>query len=136
MDRSRPSLIDSSAWIEFFRATGSPANLALREHIRSGALLATTGPVAMELLAGARSPAESRRIRRSLAACRSLAVRADDWVDAASIYARCRLGGTTPRNLLDCLIAAVAIRAGAAVLAQDRDFELIARHTDLALDVA
>ena len=133
MARARPELIDSSAWVEFLRATGSPAHLALRERIRSGGAVATTGPVAMELLAGAGSPGEARRIRRMLATCRMLPVRADDWQDAAALYSRCRRGGGTPRRLLDCLIAAVAIRAGAPVLAQDRDFELIAEHTVLEL---
>jgi predicted nucleic acid-binding protein len=33
--------------------------------------------------------------------------------------------------LTDCLIAAVAIRNGVSVLHRDRDFEVIARHTDL-----
>ena len=41
--------------------------------------------------------------------------------------------GITPRRLLDCLIAAVAIRTGVPVLAQDRDYELIAEHTPLEL---
>ena len=34
---------------------------------------------------------------------------------------------------MDCLIAAVAIRERAHVLHRDRDFDVIARHTDLRL---
>ncbi|MGZ5294241.1 MAG: PIN domain-containing protein [Actinomycetota bacterium] len=35
---------------------------------------------------------------------------------------------------MDCLIAAVAIREGATVLHADRDFDVIARHTDLRIE--
>jgi len=133
MARAGPDLIDSSAWVEYLRATGSPAHHALGDRIRSQRALATTGPVEMELLAGARSPAEADRIRRILAACRMVPVRPQDWQGAATIFARCRAGGVTPRRLLDCLIAAVAIRAELPLLARDRDFELMARYVPLRL---
>ncbi len=127
-------LVDSSAWIELLRATGSPTHRRLRSLIEGGEHLATTGPVSMELLAGARGPAHRQRLRRALAACEMAQVRGErDWEDAASIYLRCRSGGDTPRRLLDCLIAAVAIRVGASILSEDRDYEAIARHTALRL---
>ena len=127
------SLIDSSAWIELFRATRSQTHERLRLLISAGEEMETTEPVAMELLAGARSARNRRRIKRALAACRLVSVDAADWEDAAALYQRCRLSGETPRRLLDCLIAAVAIRAGVPILARDRDFELIARHSSLEL---
>jgi hypothetical protein len=128
------SLIDSSAWIEMFRDTGSATDARLRALISGGEELETTEPVAMELLAGVRSARDRLRIQRTLAACRLVSVdNAADWEDGAGIYQSCRLAGETPRQLLDCLIAAVAIRAGVPILARDRDFELIARHTPLEL---
>ena len=39
--------------------------------------------------------------------------------------------GETVRKLTDCLIAAVALRHGAALLHRDHDFEVLARHTPL-----
>jgi len=126
------TLIDTSAWVEFFRATGSVAHRRLKAMQENDAEILTTEPVTMELLAGVSSPADRIRVKRTLAACRLVSIRNDaDWDDAASIYAACRRSGATPRELLDCLIAAVAIRAGAPILAQDRDFELIAKHTPL-----
>ena len=128
------SLIDSSAWIELFRGTGSRTHRQLREQIASGREIVTTEPVAMELLAGAQRPRDRRRIKGALAACRMVSVHnAADWEDAAAIYLNCRRAGATPRRLLDCLIAAIAIRARVPVLAQDRDYELIAQHTVLEL---
>jgi hypothetical protein len=37
------------------------------------------------------------------------------------------------RSLLDCLVAAAAIRTDAPVLARDRDFEVLATVSDLHL---
>jgi len=128
------TLIDSSAWVEFLRGTGSAAHLWLRRQVTEGAELATTGPIEMEVLAGARDAAEELRIEAALGACETIAVAgADDWRHAAAIYRTCRQEGVTPRRLMDCLIAAVAVRVDVPLLAQDRDFELIARHTPLRL---
>jgi len=128
------TLIDSSAWIEFFRGTDSPAHRRLRTLVSSGGELVTTEPVAMELRTGARDPRERRLISGTLAACRTVSVdNASDWDAAAAIYLTCRYAGAAPRQLIDCLIAAVAIRAEVPILTQDRDFELISEHTTLEL---
>ena len=55
----------------------------------------------------------------------------DDNERAGDLYRRCRARGSTIRSLLDCLIAAVAIRVDAAVLHEDRDFDALAQHTEL-----
>jgi predicted nucleic acid-binding protein len=38
------------------------------------------------------------------------------------------------RGYIDCLVAAVALREGAAVLTADREFEVIVRYTGLRLE--
>jgi len=128
------TLVDSSAWIELFRGTGSRTHERLAELLRSDEQLVTTEPISMELLAGARNRAHGRTLRRALAVCAMAPVRGPgDWENAAAVFASCRRAGATPRSLFDCLIASVAIRIEAPVLARDRDFELIARHTALEL---
>ena len=59
----------------------------------------------------------------------------EDYDKAAELYRQCRSRGETVRKLLDCLIAAVAIRSGIPVLHNDRDFDALARHTELQVDV-
>ena len=54
-----------------------------------------------------------------------------DWETAARLHRTCQRQGEQVWSLSDCLVAAVAIRIGAPVLAHDRDFVLLARHTDL-----
>jgi predicted nucleic acid-binding protein len=127
-------LVDSSAWVEFLRATGSSAHLRLRSALQAGADLACTDVIAMEILAGARDDADRDRLRRLLYGQKFLAVDGPaDYEQAAELYRLCRSGGETPRKLTDCLIAAVAIRNDAELLCQDTDFHAIARHAPLRL---
>jgi predicted nucleic acid-binding protein len=51
------------------------------------------------------------------------------------MYRACRRWGEPVRKLIDCLIGATAIRASASVLHADSDFDVLARHTALAIDV-
>jgi predicted nucleic acid-binding protein len=125
-------LADSSAWIEYLRRTESPMDLRIDELIARGGPLVTTEVVVMELLMPAR--VDPVAIDRLLGSLPLLPVGGLETYElAASLYRECRLGGETVRNKTDCLIAAVAIREGAAVLHRDADFDVLARHTALQL---
>lgn len=129
-------LVDSSAWIEFLRGSGSPAHLRLRSALEEGAALACTDVVLMEILAGAADDAERDRLRRLLYGTEFLAVEGPaDHERAAELYRLCRRGGETPRQLVDCLIAVVAMRNQAELLCADADFRAIARHCRLRLTI-
>jgi predicted nucleic acid-binding protein len=122
-------LADTSAWVEFLRHTGSPANVVVRRHLDHG--LAVTEPIVMELLAGARDEEHLARLRALIGRADLVPCEPGDWAEAAALYRRCRRGGETPRRLVDCLIAAVAIRENLAILHHDSDFDVLARHTAL-----
>ena len=125
-------IVDTSAWVEYLRATGSPAHLTLRARVESGEAIATPAPVVMELLAGCGSEEAAVRLRRLLTRFEILDVVGTlDFEDAALIRRICRRNGDTIRSMIDCLIAAIAIRAGRPLLSLDRDFEVIARHVRL-----
>jgi predicted nucleic acid-binding protein len=125
-------LADTSAWVEYLRATGSPAHLRLRQLVAGEGELATSEVVTMELLAGAATQEEVARLRRLLLRCQLLPVEGlADYEAAADLYLRCRAGGETIRSLTDCLTAVVAIRHDAALLHRDHDFDVLARHTPL-----
>jgi predicted nucleic acid-binding protein len=128
-------LADTSAWVEFDRATGSPVDIRLSELIATDGPIAVTEPVIMEVVAGARSDERETDLRRLLLRFQLLHVDAvADFDAAARIYRRCRKAGITPRGLIDCMIAAVALRTEAALLACDVDLEHIARVIELELD--
>ena len=125
-------LVDTSAWIEFLRASGRPVHLTLRHHLTQQSPIVTTEVVIMEVLAGARNRREYNVLRNRLTAFPQLTLRSlSDFEHAAELYRSCRDKGVTVRKLIDCLIAAVAIRAGASVLHNDRDFDSIVRCTRL-----
>lgn len=128
------TLVDTSAWIEYLRATNSSTHHSLRALIENDVDLATTDVVVMELLAGGRDDDHVERLRRLLARCDLVAVEGlADYEEAAAIYRLCRRAGVTVRALNDCLIAAVAVRADLPVLHADRDFAVLAEHVGLRL---
>lgn len=119
-------LVDTSAWIEFLRKTGSDTNLAVRRMLQDEDDIYLTEPIVMELLAGAGSDTISR-VEKLTNAFPLLPVNAAiDYHEAARIYRTVRAAGETVRSQVDCLIAAVAARSDAVLLHHDRDFQLIA----------
>lgn len=127
-------LIDTSAWVEFLRGTGSAADRRIDRLLADASPMATTDVVLMELLAGGREPRHRQHLRKLLARCEFIPVEGpDDYERAAGIYRACRHGGETVRKLTDCLIAQVALRSGCELLNADADFAVIARHVPLAI---
>lgn len=125
-------LVDSSAWIEFQRATGSPADLRLTQAVETDEPLAIVGLIVLEVLAGARDESQAELLQRLLSRCELLAAQEpSDYEAAAALYRACRRAGTTVRRLPDCLIAAIALREGLPLLHQDGDFAAIAKHSRL-----
>jgi predicted nucleic acid-binding protein len=130
-------LADTSAWLEYDRATGSAADRRLAELIEGEGPLAITEPVLMEVLAGARDARREADLRALLLRFELLSFDAvSDFEGAMRIYRRCRAAGVTPRGLLDCMIAAVAWRRGASLLAHDADLDRVARVIEIELDAA
>ncbi len=128
-------LVDTSAWIEFDRATGSTVDAALTALIaQGGTSIAVTEPVLTEVLAGAKSEARHADLRRLLFSfawipCDPIA----DFEGGARLYRTCRASGVAPSGLLDCVISSIAIRTSSSVLAMDGDFERISRVAPLHL---
>ncbi len=122
-------LIDTSAWIEFLRDTGSTVCNLVDELLSEEIVVCDV--VRMEVLAGARDDSHLSSLRRLLARAETIPTLTTDYEDAAALYRQCRRRGETVRKLVDCLIAASAIREGVPVLHSDTDFEVLARHTDL-----
>lgn len=130
-------LADTSAWVEYDRATGSPADERLFELIATDGHVAVTEPVLMEVLAGARSEVRERDLKRLLLRFTFVPFEAvTDFDAAARIYRRCRQAGVTPRGMIDCMIMAVAYRRGASVLSWDADLYRVAHVIGVELDGA
>ena len=124
-------LVDTSAWVEFLRDTGSDVCVRVDRELARG--VAVCDPIRMEVLAGARDEAHLVLLRRLLARAMVVPIGPPHYDEAAALYRACRQRGETPRRLIDCLIAAAAIDGGVAVLHADTDFEVLGRHTPLRL---
>ena len=130
-------LADTSAWVEYDRATGSSVDRRLSSLIGDEGALAVTEPVVMEVLAGARDDVRERLLRRLLMRFRLLPFDAAVDFDAATlIYRRCRKAGITPRGMVDCMIAAVAWRQDAMLLSRDVDLGRVAQVIGVEMDAA
>ena len=130
-------LADTSAWVEYDRRTASRVDRRVTDLVRGDGPLATTEPVLMEVLAGARTDERKDALRRLLLRFHLLQFDvAGDFDAAARIYRSCRQAGVTPRGLLDCIIAAVAWRHGAALLTHDADLSRVAKVIGVELDAA
>ncbi|MEX1126340.1 MAG: PIN domain nuclease [Acidimicrobiia bacterium] len=129
------TLLDTSAWVEYLRATGSEVNLAVRSLVGSqDRAIATTDVVIMELLSGTRKSEHRGELWALMNRCLMLPTRPlFDYEVAAELYTRCRQVGFTPANSNDLLIAAVAIGKQVPLLAADSDFEKIASVSSLSL---
>ncbi len=122
-------LVDTSAWIEFLRNTGSTQCEAVDALLESEH--AVCDAIWMEILAGGRDETHLAQLRGLLARATTLPTTPADYDQAAALYRTCRPQGRTVRKLIDCLIATVAIEAGCEVLHADADFNVLARHTAL-----
>jgi len=125
-------LVDTSVWLEVLPARGSSE---LRQHVDAllaADVVATTGMVRLELLGGARTEIEYRRLGELLSALHALPLDEERCDEAARLGFQLRHRGITV-PFTDLLIAAVTIQAGAILVHRDRHFDLMADH--LPLDV-
>jgi predicted nucleic acid-binding protein len=130
-------LADTSAWVEYDRATGSPVDQRVSDLIADDGPLAITEPVVMEVVAGARTDDREEDLRRLLLRFDLLRLdAAADFDGAARIYRQCRQVGVTPRGLIDCMIASVARRHDATLLAHDADISRVANVVGIEMDTA
>lgn len=122
-------LVDTSAWVEFDRATGSVVDKTLTGLIRDGGRnVVVTEPVLMEVLAGATTAGRRQDLRRLLTSFEWQPVDpVADFEGAAKVYRSCREAGVTPRGLIDCMIASIAMRVGLKLLTADQDFSAMSR---------
>ena len=130
-------LADTSAWVEYDRGTNSSVDRRLTALIENDGPVAVTQPVVMEVLAGARDDRREADLRRLLERFELLSFDAvADFDGAVRIYRRCRAAGVTPRGMVDCMIASVAWRREATLLAHDVDMDRVARVIGIELDEA
>ena len=128
------TLIDTSAWIEFLRRTGDrDAKARVAAYLELGTA-AHCGPIAFELLAGARAP-ELDDLETALDLSVLLDFPLACWKRAAAMERELRSRGVTvPRD--DIFVAAAALHGDVPLYSCDPHFELMRDRGGLALRLA
>ncbi len=127
-------VVDTTVWIDFFGAKGTPFDLHLTRLIEQGESLGLTDLVYCEVLQGIRDEMDFVRLRGILQSYPILRMRGLHLFEhAAGIYRDCRRRGFTIRKTIDCLIAATCLENDAELYHNDRDFDAIARVRDLKI---
>jgi len=117
-------LIDTSAWVAFFRGhepLASRVDAAL-----DADEAALCGPVITEIRRGLVRPKDQRQVIPLLASCHLVPTPPDLWVAAGDLGSALRRKGVTVKTL-DLLIAVCALQSGATILTSDSDFALMQR---------
>jgi predicted nucleic acid-binding protein len=128
-------LVDTSVWSLSLRRQGPASHLTVDKFesiIRSGEDVFLTGLILQEILQAFRSDAAFRKVARHLEPFPLLELARTDFTAAAALHRRCARKGVSA-STSDCQIAVAAIRHGCLLLSADRDFERIARYSDLRL---
>lgn len=123
-------LVDTSIWVDLLGR--KPRHSVTEEDLLR---FTTCGPIVQEVLQGLRPGLESDLFREAF---RAIPVISDPiplgfFISAAEIYGNGRKRGFTVRSSVDCLIATIAIRNDVPVWHRDRDFQVIARYTNLQI---
>lgn len=117
-------LVDTSAWIEFFRDRGLLA--ARVDELLAENEVALCGPILTELGRGLRSGRERARVLDLLHGCHYLAPPHDLWSEAGELGALLGRRGATVKSM-DLLIAVHALAHAVPVLTADSDFAMMQR---------
>lgn len=122
-------LLDTSIWIELFRAR-RPLDV---EALVDFDDVVTCLPIVQEVLQGFREEAAYRMARESMLSLPIVEspIGSDVFLHAVALYRTARRSGKTVRSSVDCLIAACAIRHDLEVLHRDRDFAVLSRISAL-----
>jgi predicted nucleic acid-binding protein len=125
-------LIDTSAWIEFFRPHGDTHIRNTINQLLDDNEAALCGIILSELLRGTRTDRECRDLADRLGTLVYLSTPEELWWEAGRLGSHLtRKGVNTPTT--DILIATVAIENKVPLLHKDRHFPFIARYSDLKL---
>lgn len=112
-------LVDTSAWIEFFRGRDPWAG-AVDEALATNEA-ALCGPIIAELRRGFLNERERAEVLPLLEACHFLRQPDELWLEAGDLGFALRRRGVTPKTL-DLLIAVYALSHSASLLTLDKDF--------------
>lgn len=129
--KGKKILIDTSAWIEFFRGHNSPL-IDKIESILDNANVFVPKAVIAELIQGAKSEKEIKVIEEFLTVFNIIDSMPDTWIKAGRLSFNLKKKGLTI-NLMDCYLTVLAQEYGCSILTLDKHFNDIKRFVSIDL---
>jgi predicted nucleic acid-binding protein len=128
-------VVDTSVWIDFFAGRDTAHVDYLSRCLDTGETdVALTDIILTEILQGLRTDRDAQRVDERVSVFEVLRLRdLSDYRRAAALYRSARRQGVTVRRTSDCLIAAVCVREQVPLLHADKDFDHLARVTELGI---
>jgi predicted nucleic acid-binding protein len=124
-------VVDTSVWLDLFGDRYSP-QVAYLGRVYEHEEVAVGDLVLCEVLQGARTEAQRRRLGEALLHCELVEmVGLQNAIVAADNYRALRRIGVTVRGTIDCLIATYCIENQLPLLHNDRDFDPFEQHLGL-----
>jgi predicted nucleic acid-binding protein len=125
-------LVDTSAWVDFLDGQKSAVS-RVGDLLDEGAAV-ICGPIAAELLSGARTTGEFALLKELAKGLESLSDPVRVWPRVADYRFALSRGGFLA-GLVDLVIATTALDAGLTLVTRDRDFERIRTVIPIELDL-
>ena len=125
-------LVDTSVWINHFNGILSKKTKLLYNLLEHEAEVVTCPPIIQELLQGIKDDNTYGFIKDYLIKSSILQIDfTQASIGAAELYRSLRKKGITIQKSFDCLIAYFAIYFNIPLLHNDKDFDLISKHSKL-----
>jgi predicted nucleic acid-binding protein len=126
-------IVDTTVWIDYFRAISNPETEWLDDEL-GRRRLGLTDVILCEVLQGVRDEHTAADVERQLLKLQVFQSGGVELaMDAARNYRLLRNRGRTVRKTIDCLIATFCIREQHALLHRDRDFDPFEQLLELAV---
>ncbi len=125
------TLVDTTVWIDLFAGRNTSQVSLFGSLIVAKEDICLCGVILTEVLQGIKDEKEYSKTEPILSNLIYLSMERSTFLLAANIYRSIRSMGTTIRNSIDCMIAAVCIENKIPILHNDKDFDLIAKEFDL-----
>lgn len=133
----RGILVDTSVWIDFFNNAATKEADLLTKYIKEDSPVYICAVILQEILQGFNSDKDYTIVKDLLLSYPFLKTEPLEFaVGAAEFYRKLKKAGKTIRKSNDCLIAYHAIVYDIPILHRDRDFSVVAQHSNLKVVTA
>lgn len=127
-------VVDSSVWIDLFNGVENEVVEELDSLISNQQPIGLVELSLTEVLRGCTSEQDADLVARKLVSFPLIEVNSpNDHIRAANLYREARSSGVTVKGSVDLLVASRCIDLDAFLLHRDKDFDHLARVTDLKI---